>query len=148
MKFLNRLLSALEGYIRSKTKTKSLYKMEPSEPIARFIVQKGDFIVTQNVARPRAFLPNTSLETSVFRIFKLTSSEIWNIGETYVSGPRNRTLYGRADLINKDVEILGLSVIPDNVPDRHANIVGWPKEKDKQISLAQELAAVATLKLK
>jgi hypothetical protein len=123
--------------------------VEPSEPIARFIVQKSDFIVTQNVARPRAFLPNpTSLETSVFRIFDLTSSEIWNLGETYVSGPRNRNLYGRADIIKKNVESLGLSVVPDNVPDRHANIVGWPKEKDEQISLAQELAAVATLKLR
>lgn len=41
-------------------------------------------------------------------------------------------------------------MVPDNVPERHANIVGWPNEKDKQISLvaAQELAAIATLRLK
>jgi hypothetical protein len=34
---------------------------------------------------------------------------------------------------------------PDNVPERHAAIIGWPDQKDEQLSLAQCLAEVATL---
>ena len=64
------------------------------------------------------------------------------------STPRNRTLYGRADVMNQNIESIGLVVVPDNIPERHANIVGWPSEKDKQISLAQELAAMALLSLR
>lgn len=42
---------------------------------------------------------------------------------------------------------VGLQVVPDNTPRRHANITGWPTEKSKKMSLAQELAAAASLVL-
>jgi hypothetical protein len=35
----------------------------------------------------------------------------------------------------------------DNAPPRHANIVGWPREKSAQELIAHVLAARAVLKL-
>ena len=149
MKFLKRLLTALEGYIQSKKNAMDLNRVQPHEPIARFLLQKNNYSISKKTVKPVAFLPNPSnLETSVFRIMGLTDNDIWNIGETYVTGPQGKNLHGHGVVIIINIQNLGLFVIPDNVPDRHANITGWPVEKDKQLSIAQELAAIATLKLK
>lgn len=115
MRFLKRLLWVLEDYFRGKEI--SLNKVRAEEPVARFLVQKNDFNATDKFAKPRAFLPNPkNLKTSVFRVVNLTSNVIWNIGEKYVSGPRNRTLYGRADILKRNVEMLGLAVIAGGNP--------------------------------
>lgn len=58
-----------------------------------------------------------------------------------------RSLKAWADLPAGVVFDAGLEVRPDNVPERHAAIVGWPGAKDQQISLAQQLAARAKLSL-
>lgn len=42
---------------------------------------------------------------------------------------------------------VGLNVRPDNVPERHAAIIGWPGRKDEQLSLAQRFAAASALHL-
>ena len=65
-----------------------------------------------------------------------------------MSRPTARTLHGRADILASQVEVVGLRLKPDNVPERHAEIVGWPQAKDEQLSLAQQLAAVALLRLR
>lgn len=59
----------------------------------------------------------------------------------------DRILKGWGDVVAGAVFDVGLDVRPDNVPERHAAIVGWPERKDEQLSLAQRLAAVATLNL-
>ncbi len=37
-----------------------------------------------------------------------------------------------------------LEIIPSEPPERHADITGWPEEKDKQEDIALELAEVAS----
>ena len=64
-----------------------------------------------------------------------------------VGEPSDRTLQAWGDVLAGIVFDVGLDVRPDNVPERHAAIIGWPEQKDEQISLAQQLAEAATLRL-
>jgi hypothetical protein len=98
--------------------------------------------------KPGAFLPARDGATSVYRTRGLTEEEIWILGEAKVTGPTRKTLYGRGDLPVSAVHATGLRVDPDDSPPRHAAIVGWPEEKDARLSLAQQLAAKASLKLR
>lgn len=95
-------------------------------------------------------MPPPNLKFSVFRIDSLSVPEIWKIGLNQVIAkmPEPRTLYGRADIQAKNVLKTGLQFDPDNKPPRHANIVNWPETKEEQKSIAQELAADATLELR
>ena len=88
------------------------------------------------------------LETSVFRIAGLEDQEIWDIGERDVAQKSNRHLHGRADILADKVLGKGLNVNPDKPPSRHANIMGWPEEESRRMSIAQELAADSQLHLK
>lgn len=54
----------------------------------------------------------------------------------------------RADLSVGAIQQLGLQVESAEPPPRHANIIGWPAEKDRMMSLAQELAEASTLRVR
>ena len=124
-------------------------QVRPDEPLSRYLLQTGYFSRHQRRIKPHAFLPEPSTRaTSVFRTSGLIETEIWRIAEEHVSGPAGRTIHGRADILVSQVEATGLCVDPDNVPERHAEIVGWPQEKHERLSLAQHLAAVAELRLR
>jgi hypothetical protein len=95
-------------------------------------------------------MPPRDLHLSVYRIDGLRLDEIWDIGQNRVIStmPQPRKLYGVADIKVLTVEKEKLKIDPDNVPLRHANIVGWPEDQAAQLSIAQELAAEARLILK
>lgn len=92
-----------------------------------------------------AFMPYKGA-VSVFRLKGLSEQEIWKIGHE-IADPLGKTLYGRGDVEAQAVASAELTIDPDNVPERHANIVGWPDEKQKQKLRAMELAKVAALQL-
>ena len=121
--------------------------LRPTDPLARYLLQRSHFSPTKSLVKPSAFLPNRHGETSVFQIQGLSEEEIWQIGEEYVSGPLEKMLRARADIVVSVVEKQGLDVNSDNIPPRHANIIGWPEEKSAQKLLALELASRAALKL-
>lgn len=124
-------------------------QVSSEEPLSRYLLQSGHFSRQHRRVKPNAFLPEPiRLATSVFRTDGLPEAEIWRIGQAYVAGPTGRTLYGRAEVVVSQVEATGLRVNPDNVPERHAEIVGWPQRKDERLALAQELAAVAVLRFR
>jgi len=58
-----------------------------------------------------------------------------------------RNLYGRGDIQALNILENNLQIDPDNKPRRHANIIGWPELKEERKSIAQELAAKASLRL-
>lgn len=122
--------------------------MSHGEPVARYLVHKSDFSREKNRVKPRAFMPPADLKTSLFRTLGLSEDETWSLGEEFVARPQKLTLRGRGDLLVCDIAGTGLRVEPDEPPERHANIVGWSADKDKQRSVAQELAARASLKLR
>jgi len=76
----------------------------------------------------------------------LDHTQVRRVGDV-VGEPSGRTLRAWGNIVAGVVFTVGLDVRPDNVPERHAAIVGWPEQKDEQISLAQQLAESATLHL-
>lgn len=104
---------------------------------------------TKNEVRFKAFMPPPNLRLSVCRIDGLRIDEIWEEGQKVILAmPQQKTLYGVADIKAGVVEGVKLKIDPDPVPCRHTNIVGWPEEDAKQLSIAHELAAEARLALK
>lgn len=124
------------------------------EVLARYIFNRKHYRPSDHTVKHNAFLPNKDGKTSVFHIFGLEEQEIWEIGDREVAPARQKPVLGRADIEQIEVTKLNLSVIDDESPSKHANIVGWPEdddereEKAKRMSLAVELAESAQLYLK
>ena len=118
--------------------------MEPDELLARYLFSEKWFSMKNNRVKPKALMPNPQLRTSMFRIRGLQEEETWALGHGAAQG---RTLYGSANVEVRVVEEAGLRLEPDPEPSRHADIVGWPSDKDSQQSLALELAEGARLVL-
>lgn len=58
-----------------------------------------------------------------------------------VARARSQVLVGRGDLLAASAYELSLSVRPDQNPSsKHADIVGWPEEKDRKQAIAIDLA--------
>jgi hypothetical protein len=126
----------------------NLNQVNPEEYLARYILQKSQFSAANQRVKYSTFLPAPNGETSVFRISNLSDSEIWKIGNIEVAQKRGLLLLGRADISAFKVLNKNLKIIPDNIPPRHANIIGWPEEKSKQKLIAMELSENAQLRLK
>lgn len=119
----------------------------PNEEVTRFLRHSNQYVPSTNRVKPKAFHPAPSdHKVSVFRIQGLTQLQIWSLGDTYVSSEKGLT--GRADLMIEQINTADLQVESAEPPLRHANIAGWPAEKHEWMSLAQELAAVAILRLR
>lgn len=146
IRFLTRLLSHFGG---STPRSSLRFDQAPGrgEVLSRFIFSKSHFSARDHRVKLDAFLPvGDPLETSVYRTERLDRPGIRRIGDT-LGELRERTLEAWGDVLASEVFDVGLEVHPDNVPERHAAIIGWPDQKDEQMSLAQRLAAAATLQL-
>lgn len=117
------------------------------EPLARFLLSKRHYARTKGAIRPGAFLPPPDLRLSVFRTQGLELDEIWELGAREAAAPSDRTLYGSAHVVTSQVRAQYLDVEADEPPDRHANIIGWPADKNARTAIAQGLARDATLSL-
>jgi len=121
----------------------------PSEVTSRYLLQSGHYTASTGRVKPRAFHPAArDHKTSVFRVRELTDRQIWSLGDRYVASPLGKELRARAELSVAQITEVGLQVEPAEPPTRHANIAAWPIEKDEWMSRAQELAAVAILRLR
>lgn len=114
------------------------------DPLTRFINHRSK--MRRDAPHSGAFLPQTDLRLSVFRIYDLSEAEIWRIWDRDVAKD-GAPVKGRADFIVGAARRQGLEVEPDSSPPRHANVIGWPpaEQKDKQKAIAMELANEATL---
>jgi hypothetical protein len=119
---------------------------DPSETVTRYIFEAGHFSRTTARVKAKALEPS-SIDNlaSVFRIIELSDEQIWELGQLFVEPRRGRSTLARADIPISNIIRQGLRVDPDEPPPRHANIAGWPGEKDANMSKAQELAADARL---
>lgn len=85
----------------------------------------------------------------MFCVDGLSEKSVWCLGDEHAAGPRRQDIRARAELMRTEIESVGsLTLDRDDRPFRHANIKGWPEEKDEKMSLAQELAALASLKVR
>ena len=94
-------------------------------------------------------MPNLrNVQTSVFRTSGLTEGAIWLLARDQLDLPPGRRIHGRGDIEAGGVRSTELKVEPEvSTHHLHANILGWPSEKEKQRLFAGELALKATLHL-
>jgi hypothetical protein len=121
----------------------------PSEITSRYLRQTNHYAASIGRVKPRAFHPNPNdNKTSIFRVQGLTDREIWALGDEHINLPFGSALVALAELSVAQITAIGLYVEPAEPPPRHANIINWPVGKDEWMSKAQELTAVATLRLR
>ena len=121
--------------------------LDSGETIARFLFLTDHYNASSGAIKSRAFQPRSdSLTLSVFRIAGLSRRLIWLLGDLFSAGSRVSPA-ARADIAVSAVSHLGLHVVPDAPPPRHAQIAGWPAEKSERLSFAQRLAKSAILEL-
>lgn len=116
-----------------------------NEILARYITSSRWFRKQDQTVKQDAFIPPESpLELSVTRHLNLSENEIWNIGRDIATG-QERNLHGRADVEASHVIAQSLNVVPRPVLNNpnHANIVGWPPDKDARKMRALEIARMA-----
>lgn len=116
------------------------------EDIARFLTQSNHFTTRQ--VNPGAFLPGrTDRETSVSRHGRAPLQNLRSLGSAAAG---DRRLYGAAMLKGRHVRDALLEITPDEPPERHAVIRGWPwvegdpvEQKARQKERALILASAA-----
>ncbi len=116
------------------------------EVLARFLTQSSHYKAHQ--VQPSAFLPHkASRETSVFRHGPEPLTRLKELGQ---EAARGRMLYGAALINGGDPPAARLHVVPDEPPELHAVIRGWPwidndleEQKAQQKERALVLASAA-----
>jgi hypothetical protein len=121
-----------------------------TEELSRFLFDRRRFKAPTETAAAiihrKAFEPAKDRTTSVFRVFALSEAGIWDLGEREVGRVLDQRVLARADITVSNVRRhKKLRVDADDDPPRHAAILGWPENKEEQMSLCQELAADAVL---
>jgi len=120
--------------------------VSPEEELSKYILQKGD-IRGNGTLKYQSMLPGPDGRRSVFRIYGLSEDEIWKLALEKVVPQRPESLVGRADLLAEIVYRHQLTILPDeDLQSRHADIAGWPQDKDEKMSIAQALAEGARVK--
>jgi hypothetical protein len=149
-RFLNKLAGSWDSFWLRRSRHRLGDAIAPTEPLTRYLIhRKGFFSEVENRVKRRAFMPHPrDNETSVFRIQDAAEPRIWAMGRTFVADPQGRPLYGRADILASLVTDLRLTTRAEDAPPRHAVISGWPQEESERLSLAQELAERATLRMR
>lgn len=147
MDFRHRLSSFFASFTRTRSEPGQGREIGSDEPLTRFVFEKKWIDKANKGPKPDAFLPiGTPLQTSVFRIARLSDKGTWEIGAS-VAKARQRSLKARADFPVNALDGTPLRLDPDNNPPRHANILGWPEEKSDQLLLASILANESQLSL-
>ena len=128
----------------------------PGDKLTRFIRYSSHFSIATNRVKPDAFLPHKkNVDVSVFRISglndsqELSENEIWEIGREHVQ-TEDRPIKARADLLASNVYDSNLEVVPDEPPERHANIRPLPVDsspanRKTRRALATKLANLSKL---
>ncbi|MCX7049359.1 MAG: hypothetical protein NTX50_28230 [Candidatus Sumerlaeota bacterium] len=111
------------------------------EWVARYILFKS-WICSDKKIRANAFMPYPHSDLSVTRHIGLSEPELWGLGQA-VANLRSLTLHGRADVLAVSIRKQSLEIQPSPPPRNHANIIGWPKEKQAQKVIALKIADAA-----
>lgn len=132
--------------------------LEPTESVARYILNKKHIDRANGVTRVRAeaFIAYKHVELSVQQKEPLKDSEIWDYGRKVrdartESDKYGRTfvLHGRADIMVKHCIGQSLKVLAAPIKDfnpYHANITDFPAGKEDQKVIALVLAAESKFK--
>ncbi len=112
--------------------------IDNTERLARYVTQSGQFRRSDKTVKPDLFIPHPYQELSFTRHRDATEAEIWEVG---MDVAKTKTLYGRTDIQASNCKIDSLQVIAKplcNNPN-HADIEGWPSQKQDQKAIALKL---------
>jgi len=115
------------------------------EELSRFVFSSKHIKKTERVVKAAAFLPNSDRKTSVFRKSRMLPEEYEN-KKIVIAEKRDLTIKAVA-LINASIILnANLQIEPEESEHKwHADIIGWPLDKDEQKSIAQVLAHSARI---
>lgn len=114
--------------------------IQHQDELTRFIRPKQkDFVTKDGQVRTAAFSIDDTGSISVFVTSSMLLNEIWVHGDTYFPHPIIGRAYFQANIVFDE----RLSIDFDNDPPRHANITGFPSDKDSRLARRQALAANA-----
>jgi len=118
--------------------------LQPFEFVARYVLFSR-WVRNEGTIRPDAFMPADDGDTSVQRHINQTEDQIWARGAA-VATQRALTLHGRADVQVAAIIAQELYVDPNEPPENHANIRGWPAQVEKSLkkAKAQQIADAST----
>lgn len=117
--------------------------IHPSDWVARYLLER-EIKSSDKTIRHQAFMPPQSLKHSVFRIYDLSDEDIWALAVEKVEPARGKVI-GRGDLRVSGIIENNLLVEPDeDHGSRHADIVGWPNDRNHRATIAKVLAALAS----
>ena len=144
IQFLRKFFAYFSGSIDRRESL--LERVSDDESLCRFIFSDKNFSSLNKKVKHHAFAPKDN-EVSVFRTASLEQVDIWGSGQLYAGGVRGSPR-ARADLFARTVRQARLDVVSASTPHpRHANIVGWPTDKEARHLAKMELANASTLVL-
>lgn len=138
-------LARVFGALWPSKPEKNILVLSEGDELSRFLFQSNEFSREKRIVKRLAFMPARDGTTSVYHTTGLLPNEIVDIARTHVTPYRGKPAYGWAEIQVQSVREIGLKTDFNNEPPRHVNITNWPVEKDRQMSLAQQLAAAASL---
>ncbi len=118
-----------------------------TESITRYLYSDRHFNKGKGIVHAAAYNPLPHRDLSVYRIWRLSQQQIWNLAEKHISPHRQpQRLKARGDLSISDVLDTNLVFNPDTKNHkRHAVILGWPDSRDEILELTAVLAIKASL---
>ena len=70
----------------------------------------------------------------------MTEAVMWRFGRRWIASVREKEIEGRADFVATKLEPRGLTALPTVPPPRHADLHGWPSDKEDRRTRAKEFA--------
>lgn len=115
--------------------------LSPEDSVARFIFSDRH-VRADGTAKPDAFIPHPYPELSVTKKTDIPEDVIWTVGRN-VAAARRQALVARADLSCGMLSSHGLAFLhdPTEMDANHWNVIGWPKDKSAQKTIAQQICA-------
>jgi hypothetical protein len=115
--------------------------VEGEERLTRFVFDSGHIDRDGNVKYHPFF--DLGGDVSVIRTDGMVESALWQFGEKWVADLRvnYREIKGRVDFMSARLEGVQLAAIPRVPPPKHAEITGWPLEKEARRTKAKLLVS-------
>lgn len=122
--------------------------VDNTEHLVRYLVDSGKYVPSTGRVKHNAFMPAFDNVLSVFRVDRLTNSEIMKLGEDYVDSPPARV--SKAVAIVQALVFMQNNLVLEPTPDphpRHVDVKGW-SDSESNRHKAQLIAAKSSLVLK
>jgi hypothetical protein len=89
----------------------------------------------------RLFFSAKGAPISVIRTTSFSQdTAVWRFGNCWVASIREQKIVGRADFMAFKLERVQLMAVPFEPPPKHADLEGWPTDKEARRSVAQQFA--------